>query len=822
MATRDDEIELGFVNGYGPRGDAPTRAVRYDDNVVDIVDRPYLNSHGNLHDPFDDSDAESEHIDLTEELPSRQIQSLTYKNLDGTIRRRTTSAAKAKIHRPTHLYNKWREEPNLLFEQILSAWREQDAQEAEELDAAQEVTTNKRIEELREMTINLQTKIRLRDALRKATIRRRQGARKVKGISAWKNMKYSLAIKWEHLKSFMSKTFSSMGLWEGHLKAFAGHFGTDVTAYFLFLRWLFVANVIIGLLILVFLFVPNTLSTFASTSETNEVVVISLSDTNRSVQNSRYTPLQNAVELLIGKAPNSNSTGCFENTGMYYGDYDSRNITSIGSHISYNMQLAYLISYFIYFLVYFLVLAISVAKSYRTNFVESNDKFTFQYVLNILDGWDYVVDSAKTAETKKKNKFRDFKEFCWGKREPESDVNFADSLMLFMFRAGAVVVMLIFIALSGFGVYALERDQHAENVWLRDLGGPTIITAINSIVPFLFTIISSFLKFTYQKSVVYLSLVMTMFLYGATLGVYFFVAMFPCGSEGNFKCELEGCWETRLGTKAYTLVVIDFLFGIIISLVAEVLYRLVAQFCCQRWEAQQKEEQEGHSIYPQFDIARNTMAIIYNQFLLWLGIYYSPLLTVVVVIKLWITFYFKRVTVMNSCIPTTKPWRAAKMHTVFLGLLFIGFIVCIVAFTAAVAVVSPSTTCGPFMGLKKPSDIIQSAIGEADHMVTNIVLSPGVVVGVIVVLCVIVHYVRVTSSGRQTLISLLKIQITLESKDKAYLRHMLEEVQKHKNNRREMREACRCIGACHCGQVNHSNGDAIAPRQRVIFYDVSR
>ena len=51
----------------------------------------------------------------------------------------------------------------------------------------------------------------------------------------------------------------------------------------------------------------------------------------------------------------------------------------------------------------------SVAKSYRKNFIESSDKFTFQYVLKILDGWDYNIDAAQTAHSKKKNMHRDLR-----------------------------------------------------------------------------------------------------------------------------------------------------------------------------------------------------------------------------------------------------------------------------------------------------------------------------------------------------------------------------------------------------------------------------
>jgi len=54
----------------------------------------------------------------------------------------------------------------------------------------------------------------------------------------------------------------------------------------------------------------------------------------------------------------------------------------------------------------------SVAKSYRTNFIESSDKFTFQYVLKVVDGWDYMIDSVKTAQSKKKNIYRDFRVSC--------------------------------------------------------------------------------------------------------------------------------------------------------------------------------------------------------------------------------------------------------------------------------------------------------------------------------------------------------------------------------------------------------------------------
>ena len=55
---------------------------------------------------------------------------------------------------------------------------------------------------------------------------------------------------------------------------------------------------------------------------------------------------------------------------------------------------------------------------------------------------------------------------------------------------------------------------------------------------------------------------------------------------------------------------------------------------------------------------------------------------------------FWQLTVMNACIPTTKPWRAAKMHTVFLVILFLGFILCAIMFGVSITLwVDYTTPC---------------------------------------------------------------------------------------------------------------------------------
>lgn len=74
---------------------------------------------------------------------------------------------------------------------------------------------------------------------------------------------------------------------------------------------------------------------------------------------------------------------------------------------------------------------------------------------------------------------------------------------------------------------------------------------------------------------------------------------------------------------------------------------------------------------PEFDIARHTLQIIYNQTLFWVGFYFSPLLALVVTLKFWCTWYLKRLSCLHCCKPSTKSWRAAQTQTIFLVMAFL-------------------------------------------------------------------------------------------------------------------------------------------------------
>lgn len=89
------------------------------------------------------------------------------------------------------------------------------------------------------------------------------------------------------------------------------------------------------------------------------------------------------------------------------------------------------------------------------------------------------------------------------------------------------------------------------------------------------------------------------------------------------------CWETWIAQNIYRLIIIEFIFvvciGSIFRLIRFSIYKYV-------WSGIGLSE---------FNISRGCLGLIFNQTLLWIGIFFSPLLAAVIVLKMIATFYLK-------------------------------------------------------------------------------------------------------------------------------------------------------------------------------------
>lgn len=152
------------------------------------------------------------------------------------------------------------------------------------------------------------------------------------------------------------------------------------------------------------------------------------------------------------------------------------------------------------------------------------------------------------------------------------------------------------------------------------------------------------------------------------------------------------CWQTDLGEEIYRLIVLDFIASVLGT-------------CWQFARATLHKRFSTKICRLQFDIARGTLNLIYNQTLFWMGFYFSPLMSLIIVIKLIFTFYVKKYELQQCYRRSSQSWRAAQTQTLFLALAFLGIIGVLLAIGYIITNVE-SDDCGPFRNYSHTWDFI--------------------------------------------------------------------------------------------------------------------
>lgn len=97
----------------------------------------------------------------------------------------------------------------------------------------------------------------------------------------------------------------------------------------------------------------------------------------------------------------------------------------------------------------------------------------------------------------------------------------------------------------------------------------------------------------------------------------------------SFPIRQNECWETAIGQEIYRFVIIDFLLvtcgGALMHVARYLIYKYV-------WSSVGQ---------PEFNISRGSLGLIFNQSLLWIGLFFSPLLALVLLVKMVVVFHLK-------------------------------------------------------------------------------------------------------------------------------------------------------------------------------------
>uniref|UniRef100_A0A8P4GJC4 Transmembrane channel-like protein n=1 Tax=Dicentrarchus labrax TaxID=13489 RepID=A0A8P4GJC4_DICLA len=425
----------------------------------------------------------------------------------------------------------------------------------------------------------------------------------------------------------------TLELWQGIMKEIGGKFGTSVLSYFLFLKWLLMFNIFSFLINFGFITIPLLV----------------------------YDPSPNippnvsfrGLEILTG-------AGYFNYTVMYYGGYSNETLIGL---VDYNMQLAYFFTIAVYMVLCGIALIFSMASSFKENYVLADTVSNSAWQL--LCSWDFSITNERAVRQRKNNLRVQLKESL-SERAQRELLTLSEKLKHFGVHLGSWLLSTGLAVGCGASIYYLYAANWSLLQEAETLLVPFVVSLMNLVVPLFYSLFNKFEHYSSLGRQIYALVVRNVLLKMSILAVLCYYWM-------NVVAEKFSCWESMVGQALYRLVIVDFLFLMLGSFFGEFLSNVIGTRLLPRLGV------------PEFDVARNVLELIYAQTLAWIGIYFSPLLPAIQILKFFILFYLKKVSLTQNCQPPRRTGRAAQMQTIFIALLFFPFFVgalSIVAYTA--------------------------------------------------------------------------------------------------------------------------------------------
>jgi len=721
------------------------------------------------------SSAPSRHQEVMRGLPSR--------NMGGVLWRRDWAQ-----HTPLLDHPDGRQSEENRVAEIVEEMEKDDT-----LMAANPLSEQLRMETVRKMAEPLRIKRTIKSHLVRSVSQNSKRA-----LSIWKMTKYNLSIFFTKLALAIKNLLYTLELWYSSLKTIEGHFGSGVVTYFKFLRWLFILNTTVflisfGLIVIPQLlyrshepvkgnqssvghptvFIPSYQDGFFPLVEQNNSTVywitpVPVTPADSKVAASRDSERQVSTDSYASNVDFSfgdifTGEGSFTDTSLYHSYYTNESISTV-SGLTYHMPPAYFFTVLACYLFIFIFLSVSMARSYRRTVIETaGDMDVFSH--KVFCGWDFSIATRKAAELKSNSIYNELQELLGDMMKDDTKLTCENKCCLWNIRIALNVFVGLLVAGSGTLIWFLLHwevgiDDSTACAQGTTMVVPIIVTIIMMVAPILFSWMTRLEGYASPRTALFVTLTKTFLMEAVVIGII-------VGFWITFRHTCE-CWETSVGQEVYRLVIIDFLFTIVGTSLAE--------FC--RFQIY-KRMWKGIGI-PEFDIARGTLNIIYNQTLFIVGFYFSPLLALVVVLKMFITFYIRKHGLLHSCQPSIRPWRAAQTQTLFLVLSFVASLMALILLGYIVTQVE-SSTCGPFRHYDYPYGVILDVFQVTSDtngfiLFIRFITKPGVIGGVLLAMCVGVYYLRAESLAYKRLVDHLRKIVALEVKDKEFLLNKIARV----------------------------------------------
>uniref|UniRef100_UPI0037E94E5E transmembrane channel-like protein 5 n=1 Tax=Semicossyphus pulcher TaxID=241346 RepID=UPI0037E94E5E len=609
------------------------------------------------------------------------------------------------------------------------------------------LTTRDRIRAIRDLPMSFEEKKHIR-----SQVLAFKSVKESRQFTCFAECSERVSLSFRRCAYTINSARQTLELWQGIMKEIGGKFGTSVLSYFVFLKWLLMFNVFSFLVNFCFITIPLLV--------------------HHPLPNIPQNVSFRGLELLTG-------AGYFTYTTIYYGGYS--NETQSDGLVDYNMQLAYFFTIAVYMVLCGIALIFSMASSFKKNYVLADPVSNSAWQL--LCSWDFSITNERAVRQRKNNLRVQLKESMSEKAQREL-LTLSEKLKHLGVHLGSWLLSTTLAVGCGASIHFLclyEKKRTTDTAnWsplkeAETLLVPFVVSLINLVVPLFYSLFNKFEQYSSQRRQIYALVVRNVFLKMSILAVLCYYWMNEVANNKKFSC-----WETMVGQALYRLVIVDFLFLMLGSFFGEFLSNVIGTKLLPRLGV------------PEFDVARNVLEIIYAQTLAWIGIYFAPLLPVIQILKFFILFYLKKVSLTQNCQPPRRSGRAAQMQTIFIGLLFFP---CFVGALSVVAYttwsLTPSEQCGPFQGLNNTFSVVGDWMEDlspgspwAVWIYENIIRSEIFYFFVTLIILVIIYIFWQVTQGRKQLIGRLRQQIVNEGKDKSFLLDKLQNLQKSQPNKK--------------------------------------
>ncbi|XP_059587904.1 transmembrane channel-like protein 8 isoform X1 [Alligator mississippiensis] len=481
-------------------------------------------------------------------------------------------------------------------------------------------------------------------------------------------------------------------LWKAALDQIEGKFGTGVRSYFSFLRFLLCLNLLPLLLTAGSVLVP--LGWRRGQAALPGCQAAGLLCLNASHGDRPSAIRHHLHDLFSGK-------GFLECSYLFYGYYQ----VGEEDRAWYIIRLAYLLNSLGYLLLCFLWILHRSVKGLVRQQVLSRAYQPCRGT-HIFSEWDFCIHSLGTAAIKHQSFCNELKmELAEERRHLENQRRTRwQRGLTYLVRLLVNLGVLLLMAVAFYCIHRVTAFSQASDASVLTQYLPSItISLLNLLLPWVFHMLVQAECYSPHMEV-NLTLIRCVTLRLGSLGMVLFSLRHTLcleNSNSNDTCQAcrPQCWENVVGQEMYKLTVFSFLITLGDTFLISLPRRRIAEQVQHAWL--QKEE---------FLVPQNILGTVAAQTVVWLGIFYCPLLPLLNGTFIFLTFYLKKYTVLQNCRPAKRLFRASSSTFFFQFVLLLGLAMAAGSLTYGITRIRPSKTCGLFANYSAAWKVVPKAV----------------------------------------------------------------------------------------------------------------